>query len=51
MFMALLKCVKCGRYTAKEKCPACGAKTLNPEPPKFSPKDKYGKERREMLYE
>lgn len=51
MLMQLLKCGKCGRYTTKEKCPSCGERTFNPEPPKFSPKDKYGKERREMLYE
>jgi H/ACA ribonucleoprotein complex subunit 3 len=43
------KCKKCGTYTFSEICPNCGSKTSNPEPPKFSPADKYGKYRRKLL--
>lgn len=35
------KCVHCGRYTLKEKCPSCGEKTLIAHPARFSPDDKY----------
>lgn len=35
------KCVKCGRYTLKEKCPLCDEKTLVAHPARFSPDDKY----------
>ncbi|NVM28424.1 MAG: RNA-protein complex protein Nop10 [Candidatus Helarchaeota archaeon] len=45
----LRKCVECGRYTMIEStCPQCGGKTVNPQPPKFSITDKYGKYRREL---
>ena len=40
------KCPDCKVYTFKGSCPKCGNKTVNPEPPKFSPEDKYGKYRR-----
>ncbi|HIJ98691.1 TPA: RNA-protein complex protein Nop10 [archaeon] len=42
----ILKCKKCSTYTLKKKCHNCGAETVNPEPAKFSPEDKYGKYRR-----
>jgi H/ACA ribonucleoprotein complex subunit 3 len=37
------KCVRCSRYTLKEKCPVCGAETVIARPPKFSPADKYAR--------
>jgi len=46
--MKMRKCPKCGRYTLKDICPECGEKTINPEPPRYSPQDKYGKYRRMM---
>jgi len=47
--MKMRKCGNCGRYTFKEICPVCGSKTFNPEPPKYSPTDKYGEFRRKMI--
>ena len=44
--MYIRKCKKCGRYTLKEYCPVCGAKTIDPSPPRYSPEDPYGKYRR-----
>jgi H/ACA ribonucleoprotein complex subunit 3 len=44
--MKMRKCLVCKTYTFKEKCPKCGAETVSPHPPKFSPQDKYGKLRR-----
>ncbi|MBW2969426.1 RNA-protein complex protein Nop10 [Candidatus Woesearchaeota archaeon] len=41
----ILKCKKCDKYTIKEIC-ECGEKTISIKPPKYSPKDKYGKYRR-----
>ncbi|MEM5815784.1 MAG: RNA-protein complex protein Nop10 [Candidatus Aenigmatarchaeota archaeon] len=49
MGMKMRKCGNCGRYTFKEICPVCGSKTFNPEPPKYSPTDKYGEFRRKMI--
>jgi H/ACA ribonucleoprotein complex subunit 3 len=42
----ILKCKKCGKYTIKEKC-ECGGIAVIIKPPKYSPKDKYGKYRRQ----
>ncbi|MCD5409511.1 MAG: RNA-protein complex protein Nop10 [Methanocellales archaeon] len=42
------KCVDCGTYTFKTRCPDCGKEAINPLPPKFSPADPYGKYRRIM---
>ena len=39
-------CPKCKRYTLKDECVACGEKTYNREPIRFSPQDRYGKYRR-----
>jgi len=39
-------CKKCNVYTLKQEC--CNSETLSPEPPKYSPEDKYGKYRREV---
>lgn len=41
----ILKCVKCGKYTLKDKC-GCGGESLDPRPAKFSIEDKWGKYRR-----
>jgi len=42
----LRKCVKCGAYTlSKDKCPYCGGPLRIPHPPKFSPDDKYAKDK------
>jgi len=46
----LRKCGVCGEYTLKEVCARCGRRTMNPMPPRFSPKDPYGKYRRMMKY-
>ena len=40
------RCVSCGKYTLEDICPSCGAKTVNPLPPRFSPTDRYGRYRR-----
>ncbi len=44
--MKMRKCRKCDTYTFEETCKNCGQKSSNPNPPKFSPEDKYGKYRR-----
>lgn len=49
--MKIRKCPACNKYTFKEICPACNGKTENPNPPKFSPEDKYGKYRRTTFLE
>ena len=42
----LRRCKKCGRYTMrKDRCPYCGGELEVPHPPKFSPEDKYGRDR------
>ncbi|TMI20228.1 RNA-protein complex protein Nop10 [Candidatus Bathyarchaeota archaeon] len=41
------RCPNCSRYTLKETCPACGTPTKSPHPPKFSPDDKYARQRME----
>ncbi|MEM0372866.1 MAG: nucleolar RNA-binding Nop10p family protein [archaeon] len=45
----ILKCEK-GHYTISDPCASCGAKVFNPEPPKYSSTDKYGKQRRKAIY-
>jgi H/ACA ribonucleoprotein complex subunit 3 len=47
--MKMRKCFSCKIYTFKENCPECNKKTASPEPPRFSPEDKYGKYRRKFL--
>jgi len=44
--MKMKKCVECGAYTLANECPKCGAAASVPNPPSFSPIDKYGKYRR-----
>ena len=46
----LRKCGVCGEYTLEDVCARCGRRTMNPMPPRFSPKDPYGKYRRMMKY-
>lgn len=46
--MKMRKCPNCKQYSFKETCPKCNIKTVNPEPPSYSPEDKYGKYRRLM---
>jgi len=41
----LRKCPQCSSYTLREICPYCGVRTVTPHPPRFSPKDKYVRER------
>lgn len=42
----ILKCLNCGSYGLAESCD-CGSKRIHPNPPKYTPNDKYGKYRRE----
>ena len=41
MKFQLRKCIKCNKYTLKEKCSLCDEKTISAHPAKFSPDDKY----------
>jgi H/ACA ribonucleoprotein complex subunit 3 len=41
----LLKCPSCGSYALSVDC-SCGGKRVSPNPPKYSPEDKYGQYRR-----
>ncbi|BDR93491.1 RNA-protein complex protein Nop10 [Vulcanisaeta souniana] len=42
----LRRCRNCGRYTMrKDKCPYCGGELEVPHPPKYSPEDRYGRQR------
>jgi H/ACA ribonucleoprotein complex subunit 3 len=41
------KCEKCGSYTMKDTC-QCGGVTVIPQPPRYSPQDRYGKYRRQL---
>ncbi|MEM3085766.1 MAG: RNA-protein complex protein Nop10 [Halobacteria archaeon] len=43
------KCPACNLYTLREACPRCGGATRNPMPPRFSPRDPYGKYRKLTL--
>ncbi len=38
-------------YTLRDSCPRCGARTVPPLPPRFSPEDRYGAYRRRLLKE
>ena len=49
--MGLRKCTACARYSMKDLCPSCGAKTIEPGPAKYSPEDHYGKYRRALKRE
>jgi H/ACA ribonucleoprotein complex subunit 3 len=42
----LRQCEKCHQYTLKrDKCPHCGGRVHIPHPAKFSPDDKYARQR------
>ena len=41
------KCEKCGTYTMKDTC-KCGEEAVIPQPPRYSPQDRYGKYRRQL---
>ncbi len=47
----IFHCKDCDRYTLYPSCPKCGAQTVQPAPPRFSPEDKYGKYRRQLRFE
>ena len=42
----LRRCEACKRYTLINVCPDCGARAVEPHPPKYSPEDKYAEYRR-----
>ena len=47
--MTLLRfCKNCGVYTLDKTCEVCKNKTISPEPPRFSPQDRYGEYRRKL---
>ncbi|MHC1572117.1 MAG: RNA-protein complex protein Nop10 [Methanosarcinales archaeon] len=48
MKFKIRRCTSCHRYTLKEVCPICRSPTENPQSPRFSLKDPYGKYRRLM---
>jgi len=35
-------------YTLRDACPKCGARTIQPLPPRYSPEDRYGAYRRRL---
>ncbi|MHA2281185.1 MAG: RNA-protein complex protein Nop10 [Promethearchaeota archaeon] len=43
----LRKCRICNKYTLKSLC-SCGNKTIVPQPPRYSPQDRYGDYRRKL---
>ncbi len=42
------KCPSCGSYALADTCSKCGVANINPDPPKYSPEDRYGDYRREL---
>jgi H/ACA ribonucleoprotein complex subunit 3 len=42
------RCGACSRYSLVEKCPKCGAATVIPIPPRYSPEDRYSSYRKRM---
>jgi H/ACA ribonucleoprotein complex subunit 3 len=41
-------CRACARYSLRDACPSCGACTVSPLPPRYSPEDRYGEYRRRL---
>ncbi|MFH1013663.1 MAG: RNA-protein complex protein Nop10 [Thermoplasmatota archaeon] len=39
-------CSTCKEYTLQVECPQCHTKTIQKQPPRFSPQDNYGRYRR-----
>jgi len=46
--MPIFKCIRCGTYTLKDKCPSCSSETISSKPARVSPSDRHGKYRRMM---
>ena len=44
-------CRTCWRYTLRNECSVCGAATVMPLPPRYSPEDRYGAYRRRLKKE
>ena len=47
----IMKCPSCKLYTMKATCSECRVQTEYPKPPKYSPEDKYGRDRRAAKHE
>lgn len=45
------RCTDCGTYTLADECPVCDSETGSSAPPRFSPEDPYGEQRRTMKRE
>ena len=45
------RCLSCGRYTLKPRCPGCGGDTRSAHPARFSPDDKYARYRLAERYD
>ncbi|HEQ78834.1 MAG TPA: ribosome biogenesis protein [Euryarchaeota archaeon] len=45
------KCSICGIYTMKEKCPTCDVAVKSPDPPRYSPQDRWSRYRRTLIKE
>ncbi|MEW6044565.1 MAG: RNA-protein complex protein Nop10 [Thermoproteota archaeon] len=45
MKFQMRKCPECKRYTLKDSCPQCNARTVTVHPAKFSPDDRYARYR------
>jgi H/ACA ribonucleoprotein complex subunit 3 len=46
--MRMRRCGHCNVYTLSEKCKICGSPSNHVGPARYSPKDKYGRYRRQM---
>jgi H/ACA ribonucleoprotein complex subunit 3 len=44
----LLYCKNCEEYSLDDICHRCNERTINKNPPRFSPQDNYGKYRRKL---
>jgi H/ACA ribonucleoprotein complex subunit 3 len=51
MKTSLRKCPACLEYTLEPACKMCGAPTIVPVPPRYSPEDRYGEYRRRLKKE
>jgi H/ACA ribonucleoprotein complex subunit 3 len=51
MKTSLRRCPACQEYSLEERCARCGAATLVPVPPRYSPEDRYGEYRRRLKKE
>jgi len=46
----MLKCIDCGKYTLRDKCPYCGGRTVTAHPARYSPDDRYARYRSPLAY-